>query len=106
MVHGIALVLILFATQALAAQPARVDADGTKIMSGPSKSSQVVAKLARGAAVAASNYPTQGYYKVRHHSEVGWISADALKFPLHDREEEDKESLTGKAVPIGDELDR
>ena len=75
------LVWILFCLSAIAAQPARVDEAGTPLYETLGKNKQVVQQLPRGAPVAASNYPTNGYYKVRtSDGKVGWIHADHLVF--------------------------
>lgn len=69
----------LVSPSAHAARPARVEVDGAQVLSGPSIGSPVVTTVRRGAAIAASNLPTEGFYKVRLGTgEVGWMSAESL----------------------------
>jgi uncharacterized protein YgiM (DUF1202 family) len=69
-----------------AARTAVVDVDQTDMLRGPQKSSQVLMHLKKGQRVTASNYPTEGYYKIRTvDGTLGWVKADTLELgPMPD----------------------
>jgi uncharacterized protein YgiM (DUF1202 family) len=77
-----ALLALLFgagAEPALAARGATVDVEGVELREGPGRKFRVVGRVPKGTPVAASNYPTEGFYKVRtSRNEVGWVPADSL----------------------------
>ncbi|HTL11641.1 MAG TPA: SH3 domain-containing protein, partial [Bdellovibrionota bacterium] len=80
---GLALASLLIALSvspaAQAARQARVEADSAPLLSGPKADAQVVMTLKKGAALAVSNLPTEGFYKARTETgEVGWIAGDLL----------------------------
>lgn len=80
------------AGEALAARLARVDIEGAEIFEGPGKGYRLLEKLPKGAAVSASNVPTEGYYKIRTVAGVvGWISAEVLVIEPESPEEKKKE---------------
>lgn len=72
--------------QAHAARTAVVDVDQTELYRGPQKDSQVLTHLKKGQHVTASNYPTEGYYKVRTvDGTLGWVKANTLELgPMPD----------------------
>ncbi len=64
---------------AIAAQWARVTVDSIEVYDGPTKSHRVQRKIKRGVVLQASNYPTEGFYKVRlQDGTLGWVSGSAL----------------------------
>lgn len=70
---------LVTAASAWAARPGRIDVEGAELFEGPGRGYSVLEKLARGTPVAASNYPTEGFYKVRTGSGlVGWVSIDSI----------------------------
>ncbi len=73
-------------TEAHAARTAVVDVDKTEMLRGPQKDSQVLTVLKKGQHVTASNYPTEGYYKVRTvDGTLGWVKANTLELgPMPD----------------------
>lgn len=74
------------ATQARAARTAVIDVDKTELFRGPQSDSQVLTYLKKGQHVTASNYPTEGYYKVRTiDGTLGWVKANTLELgPMPD----------------------
>jgi uncharacterized protein YgiM (DUF1202 family) len=85
---GLALTLCWIAP-AFAARTAIVDVDQTEMYRGPQKDSQVLQYLKKGQHVTASNYPTEGYYKVRTvDGTLGWVKASTLELgPMPDLKE-------------------
>lgn len=77
---------LMVVAQAHAARTALVDVDQTAMLSGPQKDSQVLAHLKKGQHVTASNYPTEGYYKIRTvDGTLGWVKANTLELgPMPD----------------------
>lgn len=77
-------ILLLF--QALtfdvwAARSGRIDVDGVDLYNGPGEGYEVIDQLPQGAPITASNFPTEGYYKIRTSTgRVGWVEADSIKF--------------------------
>lgn len=64
---------------AWAARRAVVDAAEVEVRKGPTDESEILAKLSKGSQLAVSNYPTEGFYKVRTpKGEIGWVKADTL----------------------------
>ena len=64
---------------AWAARAGVVDVEGAEVFEGPGKGYRLVDKLHKGAQVAASNIPTEGFLKIRTTTGVvGWVQADAL----------------------------
>jgi hypothetical protein len=60
----------------MAAKNATVLGNGVVLLAGPDKSSEVLGHLANGESIEISNYPTQGFYKVRTgNGQVGWIDS-------------------------------
>jgi uncharacterized protein YgiM (DUF1202 family) len=82
---GLALALCWIAP-AFAARTAVVDVDQTEMYRGPQKDSQVLQYLKKGQHVTASNYPTEGYYKIRTvDGTLGWVKANTLELgPMPD----------------------
>jgi uncharacterized protein YgiM (DUF1202 family) len=77
-VLGLAFVA-LPASFALGAQRAVVDADNVSLQQGPMKNSPSLRMLKKGTPLDVSNFPTEGFYKVRTaDKEIGWVQADAL----------------------------
>jgi hypothetical protein len=78
----LALALLMALVLPLSAHAARmgtVDIEGTEIYDGPGKGFRLVDKLPKGAQVATSNLPTEGFFKIRTSSGVvGWVSAESL----------------------------
>ena len=75
----IAMSLLSGEISAWAAKPARVDVENLQVREGPNETSSVLGILTLGTGVAASNYPLEGYYKIRMpDGQVGWVPADAL----------------------------
>ena len=71
--------ILMMAASALAAQMGTVDADDIPLLQGPRKDASVIRKLKKGTHLDVSNYPTQGYYKVRTpEKEIGWVEADVI----------------------------
>jgi uncharacterized protein YgiM (DUF1202 family) len=82
--------LAFFSTApAFAARTAVVDVDQTEMLRGPQKNSEVLQTLKKGQHVTASNYPTEGYYKVRTvDGTLGWVKANTLELgPMPDLKE-------------------
>ena len=76
---GAFLLVGLFLHNAQAAQWARVTVDSVVVYDGPTKKHRVQRSAKRGMVMQASNYPTEGYYKVRlQDGTVGWIIGSAL----------------------------
>src|SRR4051812_17938488 len=70
--------LACFPGVAFAAKLATVDQE-TPLRKGPSEKSVSVRKLRKGIRLTISNYPTEGFYKVRTvRNEIGWVKADTL----------------------------
>jgi uncharacterized protein YgiM (DUF1202 family) len=69
-----------------AARRAKVDVDNTEMYRGPQKDSEVLTHLKKGQRLTASNYPTEGFYKVRTvDGMIGWVKADTLNLgPMPD----------------------
>jgi len=64
---------------AWAARGATVDLADTEVFEGPGTKFKVVEKLPKGTALAASNLPIEGFFKVRTSTGlIGWVAADAL----------------------------
>ena len=78
---GLGLLALTFAgASALAAQRGIVDADNVELLQGPRKDAPSLGKLKKGTPLDVSNYPTQGYYKVRTPAkEIGWVQADLIE---------------------------
>lgn len=75
----LSLSLLLAARPALASRSATVDADNTEVREGPGPSYKAIDKLPKGAQVAASNQPIEGFYKIRTSAGViGFVSAEVL----------------------------
>jgi hypothetical protein len=79
----VALLLLLLnslgSSSALAAKNAVVNGKGVILRADPNSSGQSVARLSDGEPVLVSNYPTQGFYKVRTGSgQIGWVDANAI----------------------------
>jgi uncharacterized protein YgiM (DUF1202 family) len=74
---------------AFAARTAVIDVDQTEMLRGPQKNSEVLQYLKKGQHVTASNYPTEGYYKVRTvDGTLGWVKANTLELgPMPDLKE-------------------
>jgi uncharacterized protein YgiM (DUF1202 family) len=71
--------VLAIVTSAHAARTAVVDKDNTDLLRGPQQDAQVVTELKKGQHVTASNYPTEGYYKVRTvDGTIGWVKANTL----------------------------
>src|SRR5262249_25466693 len=69
----------LLPARAYASRAAVVDVDGSELREGPGTSYKVVDRLSKGAPVAASNEPIEGFYKVRTISgTIGFVAADVL----------------------------
>lgn len=69
------------ASELWSAQLGRVDVEDAPVLETPTSDAKVLEKLKKGVALAASDIPTQGYYKVRTPSGiVGWVSSDILIF--------------------------
>jgi uncharacterized protein YgiM (DUF1202 family) len=82
---GWSLALCLVAP-AYAARTAIVDVDQTDMLRGPQKDSEVLTHLNKGQHVTASNYPTEGFYKIRTvDGTLGWVKANTLELgPMPD----------------------
>ena len=89
------LTLIAFPLSARAARHGKVDVDGTEVLGAPRKSANVLMKLKVGQKVMVSNYPTEGYYKVRtSNGTLGWVKADSLILgPLPDLSQNGKTEI-------------
>jgi hypothetical protein len=71
--------LSLSAAGAQAAQWARVIDDQVDFYDGPTRKHHSLRKLSKGTMLQASNYPTEGYYKVRlQDGTIGWIKGAVL----------------------------
>jgi uncharacterized protein YgiM (DUF1202 family) len=86
------LVLMGIAMSAHAARKATVDVDQTEMLRGPQKDAGVLMRLKKGQKITASNYPTEGYYKVRtSDGTLGWVKADSLVLgPMPDLKDSSK----------------
>ncbi|MBL7714838.1 MAG: outer membrane beta-barrel protein [Bdellovibrionales bacterium] len=72
---------ILATSISFAARTGRIDVDGVDVFNGPGEGYEVIDQLPHDAPVTASNYPTEGYYKIRTSTgRVGWVEADSIKF--------------------------
>lgn len=70
---------VLVPAVAFAARFATVDDDEATIQKGPGRKFGSEGTVKRGTRIHASNYPTEGYYKIRTPSGViGWVKADSL----------------------------
>ncbi len=74
------LLLAILVTPAVhAAQWARVIEDQVDFYDGPTKKHRALQKIPRGTMLQASNYPTEGFYKVRlQDGTIGWIKSSVL----------------------------
>ncbi len=73
------LLTLLGATSAYSAQNAEVIVDNAAVREYPQGTSKVIGTLGRGDQVAVSNFPTEGFYKVRiSGGETGWISGNDI----------------------------
>ncbi len=62
------------AQESSAARPARVTAEEAPLLKEPNEGAEVIEALRKGRALAASNYPVDGYHKVRTSTgSVGWV---------------------------------
>lgn len=72
------LALIFITSSAYAARSAVVDVE-TDLLTVPKNTASSVTRLKKGTKVAASNYPTEGYYKVRTpEGTLGWVKGNTL----------------------------
>lgn len=78
--------LLLGVSSAYAARTAIVDVDAIDLLTVPKPKAASILKLKKGTKLAASNYPTEGYYKVRtSDGTLGWVKADTLELgPMPD----------------------
>ncbi|HLE01446.1 MAG TPA: SH3 domain-containing protein [Bdellovibrionota bacterium] len=68
-----------FSCSAWAARETVIENPDAELRQGPGKKFSRLAKLPAGTWVTASNYPIDGYYKIRTlKGQVGWVSADAF----------------------------
>jgi hypothetical protein len=66
-------------TRSWAARGAVVDVEGLEMRRGPGQKYGLIQRLSRGMHLVVSNYPTEGFYKVRTlKGEVGFVQADSL----------------------------
>ena len=79
------LILLFCCSSAWAARNAVVDVD-TDLFSIPKAKATTLERLKKSAHVTASNYPTEGFYKVRApDGTLGWVKADTLELgPMPD----------------------
>ncbi len=67
------------ASRAHAARGAKVDLPDVPMYKGPGKKYAEVMRLKKGTRLHASNYPTEGFYKVRTGAgQIGWVKAETL----------------------------
>jgi hypothetical protein len=72
--------MMISASAAWAARPARVDVDELPVFQELKPDSPIIRTLIRGTRVIVSNNPTQGFYRIRtNEGEVGWISGQGLQ---------------------------
>lgn len=65
--------------EAHASRVGRIDVEGVEVFEAPGRGSTVLEVLPRGSRVAASNFPTEGFYKIRTGSGiVGFVSVDSI----------------------------
>lgn len=68
-----------FSVPASAAQLGSVQGSGAELKSQPSRVSETIETLKKGEILQLSNFPTQGFYKVRSSSgNVGWVEVGSL----------------------------
>lgn len=72
------LLIALVARDALASRKAYIDGKSVNVYDSIGENKKVVVQLKQGAEVASSNYPTNGYYKIKSGSTEGWIRVDQL----------------------------
>jgi hypothetical protein len=78
-IFALILVILLPIQDSLASRRGVLTAD-TPIYLGPSVKQKIVGKASAGSAIDASNYPTEGFFKVRlPNGTLGWIQGDNLK---------------------------
>jgi hypothetical protein len=71
--------LLLGSSSALAAKNGVIEGKNVNLFSDPNKSSDVITAVTNGEPVIMSNYPTQGFYKVRTAAgQVGWVDANSV----------------------------
>jgi len=69
----------LFCSFANAAQPGRIEVDNAEIRQGPGPKFRVFQTIKKGTPLAISNFPTEGYYKIRtSDGVVGWVKSDSI----------------------------
>lgn len=75
---AIAFLALSIAKPALASRKAYIDGANVPIYDSIGEKKQILLQLKRGSEVASSNYPTNGYYKVKSGATEGWIRVDQL----------------------------
>jgi len=87
--------LLLISFSAQASLPARATKDDTDVFFAPNLNSKVVLKIPKGTAFESSNYPVEGFFKVRlADGAIGWIAADHVA--LYDPDELPEEKVIDK----------
>lgn len=67
--------------QAQAAKFALIERKEVEVLEGPDKKFRVLKKLYEGDRILASNYPVQGFHKIRTKlGFIGWVPAEAIAF--------------------------
>lgn len=61
-----------------ASRKAYIDGKSVDVYDSIGEKKKVLLQLKRGAEVSSSNYPTNGYYKVKSGATEGWIRVDQL----------------------------
>lgn len=88
----------LCAHPAHASRPATVDVENVELREGPGVAYRVIDRLPKGSPVAASNEPTENYYKIRTSAGlIGFVKADSLI--LQPIPSEDSPSVAQAAPP-------
>ena len=79
---------MIISLEASAALPARVEKGDLKVHAAPHATAKVLFVVPEGSAFEASNYPIEGFYKIRlEDGSVGWAPADQVT--LYDPETQD-----------------
>lgn len=86
--------ILLLSSASHAARVATVESDTAKVFETPNSSAKVVAEVKKKSQIAASNLPTEGFYKVRTAAGViGWVAEEDLALsapPPPDEEDQPK----------------
>jgi hypothetical protein len=77
---------------------ATINISETEVFAQPDRKSEIIEKLTETTQIAASNYPVNGYYRVRTpKGKIGWVADDALDLqPIPPPDEDSAEQKTSE----------